>query len=183
MEHIKRDFGEMEIGSQFYYDGQAFKKTSERSAWSLRNNALRQEQLFSPNTEVVVKFFTEMIPLLTEEELHRRAAKIRPMINGKFVEPGNIIDSCYTWDPKYTGASSAGLIPLVHILTYHSFGYHGVFKPSAAEVLACISERFLPHTVAFEIIGPPVNSEDLNRQQEYLNAGFHQALTALFRKA
>ena len=68
------------------------------------------------------------------------------------------------------------------IATLHAWGYYGVFKPSIAEVLAQIPAGYLDEVVAFEVAGPK-DAEDLNREKEALDAGFHVARTTLYAKA
>ena len=64
-----------------------------------------------------------------------------------FEGPGK--DVAFTWDPKPT-TRAAGLIKLDQIVTNHTYGYHGMFKPSIAEVLCQIPEKYLNDVVAFE---------------------------------
>jgi hypothetical protein len=66
------------------------------------------------------------------------------------------------------------------IVTYHSFGYIGFFKPSIAEVLAQIPKGMLAHVRAFEIIGCPEDVGDLNNELEASRAGYHVATTRLY---
>ena len=182
MTNLKKPFSEMEVGAQFYFERERFKKTGERIAWSVYNNALRKEWVFQGDEEVTVNDFVEMVPLLTEESLHFLAEKIKAVIDGQYVEHGDIINTSYTWDKTPLGATE-GLEPIMEIHTYHGFGYHGCFKPSVAEVLACIPGNLVEQVVAFEIIGGPETATDLNKQMEYVNAGFHQALTRLYKKS
>lgn len=65
------------------------------------------------------------------------------------------------------------------IRTLHSYGYHGFFKPSVAEVLAQATDEQLSDVVAFETLGPETVS-DLNKHREELNEGFHVAETILY---
>lgn len=180
--NIKKPFSEMEIGGQFYFDGECFKKTDITTAWSIYNNALRKEWSFSGHEEVMVKDFTEMIPLRTEEELEYRAEQIKALIKGKVVVAKNIINQSYIWDPQFTGEEVTDLEVLCEIRTYHGFGYHGLFKPSIAEVLACIPDNLIELVGAFELVAKPETSTDLNFQLEYVNAGFHQAVARLYKK-
>jgi hypothetical protein len=94
------------------------------------------------------------------------------------VDPFNV---AYTWDPKPTDEAT-GLKDLREITTYHSFSYHGFFKPSIAEVLAQIPEEHLDTVVAFEIIASPDTVDDLNREHEALSAGYHVATTRLYAR-
>ena len=51
-----------------------------------------------------------------------------------------------------------------------------------AEVLKQIPEDILNQVIAFEIIGQPETADDLNKEQEALNAGYHVATTRLYGK-
>jgi hypothetical protein len=91
----------------------------------------------------------------------------------------------YTWDPKPSRPpeKAIGLKPLCDITTYHVYGYHGCFKPSIAEVLAQIPEEHVSSkVVAFEMVEMPETADDLNREHDALDAGYHVARTRLYVK-
>lgn len=96
-----------------------------------------------------------------------------------YIEPVDLFSVAYTWDPK-PAAPATGIRPIRDITTYHGYGYYGMFKPGIAEVLAQIPEELTDSVVAFEIIKAPETSDDLNREQEALNAGYHVATTRLY---
>src|SRR6185295_13661391 len=74
--------------------------------------------------------------------IHRRhkRGKWRTWPNGKLfnLKSVDLFDIAYTWDPQPTRPpeKATGLHPLCEITTYHTYGYHGMFKPSIAEVIA-----------------------------------------------
>ncbi len=79
------------------------------------------------------------IPKLTDERLAELQAIIKPVVPDgtdlwyiQDVDPRTI---AFTWDPKPT-VRATGLKPLRTVRTLHTYGYHGFFKPSIAEVLA-----------------------------------------------
>lgn len=122
------------------------------------------------------------IPKLTNERLAELQATIKPVIrDGKDlwyiedVDPRNI---AFTWDPKPT-EKATGLKLLCTARTLHTYGYHGFFKPSIAEVLAQVPADLVDKAVAFEVNGPGT-ADDLNQEKEALDAGFHVAQTSFY---
>jgi hypothetical protein len=126
------------------------------------------------------------IPSVPSEQITLLAERIKPVaeFNSKgkcYIKPVDLFKIAYTWDPK-PASKANGLKALCDITTYHAYGYYGCFKPSIAEVLAQIPQEHLEKVVAFEIVGSPQTCDDLNREQEALNAGFHVATTRLYTK-
>lgn len=124
------------------------------------------------------------IPEVPQERIKELAERIRPVVEfarkGKcYIEPVDLFRIAYTWDPK-SADKAKGLKPLCDITTHHTFGYHGFFKPSIAEVLAQIPAEHLDKVVAFEIVEGPETADDLDREREALNAGYHVATTRLY---
>ncbi|OVE74468.1 hypothetical protein BVX95_02370 [archaeon D22] len=66
-----------------------------------------------------------------------------------FIEEVDPREVAFTWDPKPKERAD-GLIELAQINTLHTYGYHGFFKPSVAEVLSQIPQEYLSDVVAFE---------------------------------
>lgn len=66
-----------------------------------------------------------------------------------WIKPVDLRRTAFTWDPKPTRRAT-GLVKLRDITTCHTYGYHGFFKPSIAEVIAQIPLEILPDVVAFE---------------------------------
>ena len=111
------------------------------------------------------------IPEISDEELMRRYLKIRPIAavgNGKYWLRNYSIDemrnTSYFWNLFADRTEPVGDALSCHdhheFECLHSFGYHGFFKPSVAEVLAQIPEDVLKRfTVdAFEIVYRPTSS-------------------------
>ena len=115
-------------------------------------------------------------------------ARIKPLMsNGEdggqlyyIEEPRDLRNIAYTWDMKPT-EKAEGLEPITTIRTLHSYGYYGFFKPSVAEVLACIPEVALDEVVAFHLTGPD-DADDLNHELVAVNAGYHVAYATLYRR-
>ena len=133
------------------------------------------------------------IPQITDEELMRRYLKIKPIAevgNGKYWLKNYSIDEMrnksYFWHLFEDKREPVGEALYCHdyheFECLHSFGYHGLFKPSVAEVLAQIPEDCLKHFTidAFEIIGRPTSSGDLNMYRKALEQGFHVSVVRLY---
>jgi len=126
------------------------------------------------------------IPTMTNERLAELYERIKPVVrvNGvpHHIEPVDLRRTAYTWDPKPTDCVE-GLQKICDITTYHRYGAPMFFKPSIAEVIAAIPEKHLGEVVAFEIVESPDTADDLNREHEALNAGYHVARTRLYSRA
>ena len=141
--------------------------------------------------ERCVRIKKMFIPEISRQTLEDRASRIKPVVT--FLEGGGrharyfIKEVClhsvaYTWNPVKADKAE-NLEVLGQIITYHSWGHPMYFKPSVAEVLAQIPENFLDKVTAFEIVGSPEDADDLNRYTEITNAGFHMAITQLYRRS
>ena len=124
------------------------------------------------------------IPKVPKERIQELSELIRPVVQfdgkgGRYIKPVDLFGIAYTWDPEPEDRAT-GLVSLCDITTYHSYGYHGFFKPSIAEVLAQIPNEYVGKVVAFEIVEKPETADDLNRHIEALNAGYHVAKTRLY---
>ncbi len=124
------------------------------------------------------------IPEIPEKRIRELAERIKPVVEFQgrgpcYIKPVDLFEVAYTWDPS-PARSARGLKALCDITTYHTYGYYGFFKPSIAEVLAQIPKEHLDKVVAFQIVGSPQDSGDLNRELEALNAGYHVATTRLY---
>jgi hypothetical protein len=126
------------------------------------------------------------IPPITDERIKELLARIKPVITKdgikRYIKLCHPRNEAYTWDAKPTDEAE-GITPIIQIKTYHTFGYHGFFKPSLAEVLAQIPEEHIERCAAFEIVERPKRAEDLNEESEALNQGFHVATTQLYALA
>lgn len=126
------------------------------------------------------------IPEISDERLAELVERIKPTCRFndelRYIEPVDPRRVAYMWSPK-PAETADDLNPVADIRTYHSYGAPNVFKPSIAEVLAQIPDEHLSNVVAFEIMNSPDDADDLNRELEALNAGYHVATTRLYRKA
>jgi hypothetical protein len=95
---------------------------------------------------------TKLVPDISDSLIELMAAQIKPVAEvgrGRFreidiagVDRRNV---AFTWEPKwgrfvrlYNGSLNSR-----DVVTFHSYGFHGFFKPSLAEVYACINQ-FVP---------------------------------------
>lgn len=133
------------------------------------------------------------IPQITDEELMRRYLKIKPIAevgNGKYWLKNYSIDemrnTSFFWSLFDDRLELVGEALSCHdhhdFQCLHSFGYHGFFKPTVAEVLAQIPEEVIHHFTidAFEIIDKPTSSGDLNKYREAMEQGYHVSIVRLY---
>lgn len=130
----------------------------------------------------------ERIPPITDERLAELMAKIKPVVRDNvsqgarklsYVTPRNPRNESFTWEPQRLGQAN-DLVEIARMDTYHTWAYYGFFKPTVAEVLAAIQHRpDLEHILAFEVCGPK-DVDDLRRQWDIVNEGYHRATTVLY---
>lgn len=116
---------------------------------------------------VMAKLLERITPLFEKDD------KIMTMV------PVDPFTHSFMWDPKpmkefteYNGT--------VDIITYHTFGYHGLFKPTMSECIAKIPEEILDEVVGFAIIEKPETAQDLRENWGLMNEGYHVAKTRLY---
>ena len=123
------------------------------------------------------------IPEIDETRLRELAQRIKPVYHTKgwsgltYMQPCDLRGVSFVWSPQPNGRAM-NLEEVCTIRTLHTYGYYGFFKPSIAEVLAQIPMALLREVVAFKIKGP----NDLRKEADALNAGFHVAQTTLYRR-
>lgn len=134
---------------------------------------------------MVTLYGRKRIPPISDEELNRRAACIKPL-----VRQGDVLHTitqpclrtiAFTWSPAFTGEAPA-VRKVATLTTYHTYSYYGFFKPTIAEVLAQIPAELVEQVDAFELIGPE-GVDDLNNHKQALNEGYHVAQAVLYRYA
>lgn len=125
------------------------------------------------------------IPQLSEGEMYARAETVKPVVrfNGvlHYIKDVDLFNISYIWSPEKADVAPA-LVPLEKIVTYHSYGHPALFKPSIAEVLAQIPCVLVKKVCAFELVERPHDVNDLNRDSEALQAGYHVAKVQLYTK-
>lgn len=125
------------------------------------------------------------IPLITNAKLADLADRIKPLIrkeDGLYdIEPVDLRDVSFLWDPKPTTKASVVRNDTKWITTYHSWGYYGLFKPSVAEVLCQLSEFILAWKPdAFELTHIP-EPLLMNPDDDCID-GYHRANVQLFKR-
>jgi hypothetical protein len=123
------------------------------------------------------------IPERPKEWISRWAKRIRPVMVHKdglwTTKPCDLFDVAFSWDPKPDEEMPRTAKVWRKIHTLHTYGYHGFFKPSIAEVIAQIPEEDLLRVRWFSVEGPD-DAADLNMFHDVVNAGFHVAKTTLY---
>lgn len=125
------------------------------------------------------------IPKISNRTLKELYKQMKPVVRfglfGKKLEPDDrgelyyikdpdLRGEAFTWDPEAT-KKATGLKKLEDIVTYHSYGYYGFFKPSIAEVVAQIPKKYLSKVAAFE------TSTDAS-----IDGDYHATTTTLYEK-
>lgn len=125
-----------------------------------------------------------MVATISDGRLSELAGRIRPVVRfaeGRtglfmseegwlyFIEPVDPRRQAFTWDPTPT-EKAPPMETLTEIMTYHEYGAPSFFKPSVAEVLVCIPNRYIDLVTAFETVDP------------YLDGEHHVATTRLYRE-
>lgn len=102
----------------------------------------------------------QMVPAITDGQIEEMLAVMKPImkVNGRgkkdddghrwreiLTEGVHGRDVAYTWEAKLGRPLKlyVGGLNEVNILTFHTWGYYGFFKPSLAESLGCI-RQFVP---------------------------------------
>lgn len=132
------------------------------------------------------------IPLLevpktrTDDQITDLNRLLRPVMKTKLgyreiKTPKSLFTFSYIWDPKLN-LPILNLEKVDEFYTVHGYGYPGFFKPSIAEVLQQIPEKYTSDYHYYEIAGPEC-ADDLNQWKKQLNAGVHVAIATVFREA
>lgn len=135
------------------------------------------------------------ITWITKEEIIERYSHIKPVIRKddglcwlrKFSDK-ELFDISYIWDDnseKLVEKDEIIPIPSKDFRCLHKYGYHGLFKPSIAEVLTQISPEILDSVVAFEIIDSPETADDFYKDEFTTTAfesGYHVSTVRLYKK-
>lgn len=94
------------------------------------------------------------VPPISDDVLAERLTRMQPIIakEGKLFSilqphPRN---QAFTWSPRLD-REIMGLEEFARFEADHTCGYHGLFKPSIAEVLAQIPEEFVEKAKAFRV--------------------------------
>jgi len=129
------------------------------------------------------------IPEITDERLAELAATIKPVIqyaDGRYKEmaPVDLKTIAFTWDPKPKWQFARQMEVVAVVETFHDWGYCGLFKPSLAEVYACIQGLDLEGVTHFWLDRGSIQKQGepfLHRPDEKNPDGYHRADVHLLR--
>lgn len=139
--------------------------------------------------------FNVSIPKISNAEIQKRYKLIKPVItvNGKLhyfreFSPKELSSYSYLWNisedvRKEVGENELEILEGRDFICLHTYGYHGFFKPSIAEVLSQIKEHDIPLIKAFEIIESPQTSADFYKDSFTsiaFNQGYHVSTVRLY---
>ena len=125
------------------------------------------------------------IPDISDERIQELQRKLTPLVRrrGKLftIKKTDPRDEAFNWGDGEKVIKH--LQEVTRFRTLHTYGYHGFFKPSIAEVFAQLPENFnlISEGLFFETVGPE-DAGDLNKELEALNAGFHVAETIVYKQ-
>lgn len=133
------------------------------------------------------------IPKIEQGVLVELASRVTPLVrDGKHLVPvlfeltkEHMESTSYPWADKMRMGSpmeQTKMSAVACVRTLHTYGFHGFFKPSIEEVLAQAPEGIGEGRFAFVCDGPNT-ADDLNREREAMDEGFHVAATTWFRLA
>ncbi len=126
-----------------------------------------------------------LIPKISNKRIAELLKTIQPLAQNFGAGPLYTLVPCdardfsFNWKDKLELATN--MIAIGHITTFHTFGYHGLFKPSIAEVLAQIPKEFLDRTVAFSTT---IHGDIFDSTSDHFSAckEYHKARTTLYAK-
>lgn len=133
------------------------------------------------------------IPAIADDVLEEMAQRMMPVMHkdGAFWQVAlpvpkagqtlahTLRTTAHLWEPRLLPLVP-GLRELSRVRTYHTFGYHGFFKPSIDEVLAQVPRYLLATVQAFEVVEGPQTADDLNCEKTATQAGYHVATTVFY---
>lgn len=125
-------------------------------------------------------------PKIDDDTLKVLMRHMQPVVRGDdgelwTIAPVDPRTAAFTWSPKLVERAPA-LELITTIPTLHVWGFYGFFKPSIAEVMACIPHHLVDRVCAFETHGPDT-ADDLNASKWVtMECGMHLAATHLYQR-
>jgi hypothetical protein len=129
------------------------------------------------------------IPAISKETVTQLLTRIKPLIRheGLLYEyspkaPWDPFTTVFTWNPAEDKGKLVDTtrLPLLEALpTFHTCGYHALFKPDVTEVLAQIPPDLLEKVVAFEVLF----GQELTQCVDYPGLYGHKTVTLLYGAA
>ena len=134
-----------------------------------------------------------VLPEISPEELINRYKKIKPIVRIEDLyyylrefSLDELKNRSYIWnkyDDKREIVDMDKVETIGEFSCYHTYGYYIYFKPSIEEVLSQFPDDLLKEANLFYLYSAPQDVDDLNKQNEIINAGCHKSrVKALVRK-
>ena len=139
------------------------------------------------------KYQKIILPEISTEELINRYKKIKPIVRIEDLyyylrefSLDELKNQSYIWnrhDDKREIVDMDKVETIGEFSCYHTYGYKGFFNPSIEEVLSQFPDDLLKDANLFYLYSSPQDVDDLNKQNEIVNAGCHKSkVKALVRK-
>ncbi len=132
----------------------------------------------------IEKYFIPTVDDIGADEYERLTKAILPVVERDgalwYIEQPDLVRVAFTWSPAFT-EEAKGLEAVGKIRTLHKYSFYGFFKPSISEVILQIPRGTYGYGVDAFCVRGPEDVDDLNRNKEELDAGFHVAETTLYR--
>lgn len=127
-----------------------------------------------------------MFKEIKDELLETFMLVVRPVIQKEgvlyYIKPPNPRTQSFIWQPTLEGVAS-NLVLHRTVETYHTFSFHGFFKPSIAECLAHMRAKDLKEgVIAFECDFVP-HSHWSEAVAEVGDKMYHRGITKFYREA
>lgn len=126
-----------------------------------------------------------VLPKITTEELIERYKKIKPIVKIEDIyyllkefATSELNSISYIWnknDDKREIVDESKIETIGEFSCYHTYGYHGIFKPSIGEVLSQFPDDLLKEANSFYLYQTPEDVNDLNSQKNIVGAGCHKS--------
>jgi hypothetical protein len=133
-----------------------------------------------------------VIPEISEDRLRKLYSRIKPLVEdrdgNKYTleefTPDELRELSYSWNHEEDRKDIIDTNNLETIQDFpclHTWGYYGLFKPSIAEIRSQMPAEVTEEADFFEIVEWPKDANDLNKQIDIVNAGFHLSTVRAYR--
>ena len=145
----------------------------------LDNKKVSMQTLYDESAQF--EYTKIILPKITTKELIERYKKIKPIVQIEDIHyllreftTDELKHCSYIWNQdkdKRNIINKNQIETIGEFPCYHTYGYHGFFKPSIEEVLSQFPDELLKEANAFYLYHSPETCEDLNKQWDIINAG------------
>lgn len=129
------------------------------------------------------------IPEISDARVAELVERLPPVIQGDggylLISIPDTRSEAFTWDPVVVDSTVRHLVPCGTAQTYYTWGYYGFFKPSLAEVYACVdgsipddAEFFWLDTSSVQVEGQPL----LHKPDVHCPDGYHRATVTFLKR-